>query len=235
MQPLLPITFYFLCSNDRKYLYESSLSRIAYKFVFFDNVRELIRVALGAPPTAIFVDIQTSIRAGINDSETFNNLYVVWPVLRCTVSQSGFATAVSNTPPRRDAIDVIVPELIANYDQWKNEAYHRQHVRIDVECRMKIRKVDSKFWARANCQNISSGGFFAVTYEPPEKGCDVEIQLQDLSDDTIVFTARSVWSRKWDDTTQLPGLGIAIDSGHTNPAFMQALQSPKFVKSFLKD
>jgi len=235
MYPIKPAVFYFLCSADRIPLYEKVTAKIPYSFAYFNNVRELIRVSLGAPPVAIFIDIQTSIKENINNSEIFSNLFVVWPVLRCTVLQSGAVSAVSNNPPRRDSIDVIAAEIIENYDHWKNSAYHRQHVRVDVECRMKIRRIDSKFWARANCQDISSGGFFAITYDPPERGCAVEIQLQDLTPETISFTAKSMWTRKWDDSTQMPGLGVAIETGTIHPAFMQALQSHRFTKLFIKD
>jgi hypothetical protein len=229
------VIFYFFCSKNRQDFYKLAIDRIGYHVVFFTSIKELVRISLGIPPTAVLLDIQTCIKAGLSETDLLHNLLVTWPILRCTVTQNLFVTASSNNPPYRGTLDDAIYEMIKNFDAWKNPAYNRHHVRLDVECRMKIRRADLKCWARANCQNISSGGFFAVTYDPPEKGCDVEIQLHDLADDTITFTAKSMWVRRWDDSTQLPGLGIAIETGAAHPAYIQALQSNRFAKAFYKE
>lgn len=224
--------FYFLCLKDRRVIYGSIIANTPYQFVFFDHPEDLVKQCLGDPPLAILIDIQTSIRIGTTSLNILENLYVMWPILRCSISKSGFALASCSTPAKRENLNSALDAIARGDKSWFNRKYNRKHIRLDIPCRMRIRKLGNKIWCRGNCLNISSGGFFAVTYDPPEKNSVVEIQLLDLTDEPISFRAKAVWSRKWDDTQQLPGSGIAISADDCTDEFRQALSNEKYIGEF---
>ena len=224
--------FYFLCLTGKRADYEHIIKISPYEFVFFDNPMELIRVSLGMPPLAILIDIPTSIKLGPRNLETLENMYVVWPIIRCTINQSGFAIATSQQPPRRENLLHAI-KAIANGDtSWNNKQYSRNHLRLKIPCRMRIRKLGNKIWCRGNCLNISSGGFFAVTYEPPGLNTVVEIQLLDLEEAPILLKAYSVWTRTWDETKELPGSGISIPEKWRTRQFRESLSKIEYIGEY---
>ena len=228
-------TFYFLCMQSKRHAYDHIIKSSPYNFVFFSDPKELVRLSLGAPPTAILIDIPTSIKLGTINLRLLENLYVIWPIIRCTINQSGFAIATSIHPPRRENLISALKSITAGDTSWNNKQYHRRHLRLNIPCRMKIRKLGNKVWCRGNCLNISSGGFFAVTYDPPGVNIIIEMQLLDLTTNPLNLKAHAVWSRQWENTNQLPGSGISIPEEWRTKEFRNALSQKKYVGNFFAD
>ena len=50
-----------------------------------------------------------------------------------------------------------------------------------------------------------------VTYDTIAQDTQLEIEVRDIGDTLAHLRGRVVWSRGWEESTQLPGIGIAFD------------------------
>lgn len=227
--------FYFFCEKERKPYYQQILKVSHHEIIFFNSINQLVKEIISTPPFALLIDIPSSIKVGMEHMAFFNNLPVVWPIVRCNMTTNGFAFATCDSPPRRDPLPSALNAIARGDDSWSSKSFTRKYLRLDMGCRMRIKKEEQNIWRRGNTLNVSAGGFFAVTYDPPEKGSIVEIELQDLSKNTITCKGKTMWSRSWESTNKLPGVGIALLDGAINDEFKEALRQPKVTRQFIHD
>jgi Tfp pilus assembly protein PilZ len=225
--------FYFLCNRTRFKAYEHFFIEADLDVRASDSVEDIIRECIMEPPSAVLIDIQTGIRLGSASLHPLDNMQVLWPILRCNVTKDGFAVAVNVNPPRRDSLSNAINAIARNDRQWMNPAFGRKHLRVNTECRVRLRNKKSTIWYRGNCINISSGGFFVITYNPPAAGEEIEVEIMDLLDIPILSEAVAVWSRSWESSVKLPGAGIKFDPDRTDPALRYALADKKYVSRFV--
>lgn len=228
-------TFYFFCEKDRKSFYQQILKISQHDVIFFNSINQLVKEIISNPPSALLIDIPSSIKVGMEHMAFFNNLPVIWPIVRCNITTNGFAFATCDSPPRRDPLPAALNAIARGDESWSSKSFTRKFLRLDLGCRIKIKKEDQNIWRRGNTLNISAGGFFAVTYDPPEKGSIVEIELQDLSSNPITCKGKTMWSRSWEATSKLPGVGISLLDGAINKDFKEALRQPKVIRNFIQD
>jgi len=229
----LSSTFYFLCNRARFHAYEHFFIETGLEVRAFETVEDIIRECIMEPPAAVLIDIQTGIRLGSPSLLPLDNMQVLWPILRCNVTKDGFAVAVNVNPPRRDSLSNAICAIARNDHQWMNPAFGRRHIRINTECRVRLRDKKSTIWYRGNCINISVGGFFAITYNPPNSGERIEVEILDLLDIPILSEAVAIWSRSWESGVKLPGAGIKFDPDKTDPALRYALAEKKYVSRYV--
>lgn len=226
--------YYFFCDKDRKNYYQQMLKTTIHEIIFFNSINLLVKEIISNPPSALLIDIPSSIRVGLEHMSFFNNLPVIWPIVRCNITTNGFAFATCDSPPRRDPLPAALNAIARGDESWSSKNFTRKYLRLDLGCRIKIKKEDQNIWRRGNTLNISAGGFFAVTYDPPEKGSIVEIELQDLAKTPIICKGKTMWSRSWESTSKLPGVGIALLDSADNIEFKDALRQPRVIRHFIQ-
>lgn len=227
--------FYFFCEKDRKTFYQQLLKTSHHEVIYFNSINVLIKEIISTPPSALLIDIPSGIKVGLEHMTFFNNMPVIWPIVRCNITTNGFAFATCDSPARRDPLQSAMNAIARGDESWTNRSFNRKFLRLDMGCRIRIKKDDQNIWRRGNTLNISAGGFFAVTYDPPEKGSIVEIELKDLDNVPIICQGRTMWSRTWDESNKLPGVGIALLDGAVNTDFIKALRQPKVIRQFIQD
>lgn len=107
------------------------------------------------------------------------------------------------------------------YDSVEDATYsrreglmHRLDERVPLICRLEFKKHDSTDWHFAFSNNISFGGFFAVTSENiPDVGIDIEFKLKFTEKQISEGTAKVMWSRKTPKTGEQMGFGVHFCEG----------------------
>lgn len=226
--------FLFLCSQERKKIYQDALSASNYSFdvVFIETIEELLAQCLKQPPSAILMDIVTKMRIGPEDMKIVDNLGVCWPLMICNVNPDGQVQAISLALSKQDSFISALTAIVEDDPDWKNPVCKRRFVRIELNSRVLIKKENRDCWEKANVLNISMGGLFAVTYADYNMGDNVDMRILDLKEKPIECKGKIVWVRCWDKSVMLPGVGVDFSDHLTPPDIAHVLTSDEIVKRF---
>lgn len=209
---MLDVPYFFcLCQDERRPLYESLLKDTPYEFRFTISVEQLLAESMKSPPLAIIVDIRSQVAIGPESVKTIFELNTTWPVMRCNIRPDGTATVMCLEPHRTEELLSALEGISAGHEDWVPEGKFRNFLRLSLQLRVLIRR-EGHDWARANTLNVSVRGAFLATYDHHEKEERVELELRDLVDKTMRLEGIVKWVRRWEDTSELPGIGVAFES-----------------------
>jgi len=225
--------FVFLCLRKRQPAYETIVKGLPYRITFVDTLEDLLRQCIKKPPVGLFIDILTSLRFGAANIMPIDNMGMLWPVMRCNITSNGSTLVLCMDTPQRDSLPNALAALSNDDPLWHNPKHKRLDIRININFRARIRRLDSDKWEIANGLNVSMGGAFLHTYSLPEIGEEVELELLDLADFPINCKATVRWTRGWGDNTLLPGIGLAFNMDTSEFALAELLTSAKHLRNFL--
>ena len=205
--------FILLCSAKRQKAYDEVLAGCSHSLQVVDTPDQALQACVHEPPAAVIVDMITGMRAGTNNTSllVLYNLELTWPVVRSTAKKNEpvmiISTSPQNTAPFLEALDGI-----ATADStWVKPLTPRRFIRQSVQCRARTRQVGQEAWDHATVLELSTGGCFMVSYTPYAIDSECEVEVWDIAENVQSLKARVVWIRSWNDSPQLPGMGLAFN------------------------
>jgi hypothetical protein len=225
--------FYFLCLDKRQPSYKIIIANVKEKVIFIDTLEELVKRCIELPPKGVFIDILTSLRFGAQNIMPIDNLGMQWPVMRVNITSNGATLVLCMDTPKRDTLPNAIAALAAQDPEWINKEHKREHIRLKLRYRIKLRKVGTETWSLCNGRNVGVDGFFVHTYDNLSVGDNIEAELLDLVNTTITCKAVVHWQRTWDSGIKLPGVGVQIVQDTVNYPLYEILTRPENIKGFL--
>lgn len=221
--------FLCLCSAERQPLLAQACAPSSQHVVFVDRIDDLLIQALQAPPLGLILDIATSIRFGAERMSRFLNLGVNWPVMRCALNNEGEARVMCFEPPQSELLLTALDAIAAGDPAWIHPRFHRQHLRLNIKGRIKMRTLHDDRWRLGCLLGVSCGGCFAVmTSDAPLRGEEVEVEMVDFAPGPQRAYGKVAWTRDWQDSLEMPGVGIEFKTDSIAPAFRDfILKSPQ--------
>ncbi len=219
--------FILVCHPQREASYRAAISTMSHDIELIHSLEEMLRHCVQEPPLGVLLDMIVVTQAGSRGLGPLFELRMSWPVMRCNVLPNGEINALCMKPPRFGSLREMLDNT-AVADAFLCEAGHglhsqRRHLRLELSCRVKYRLGQSECWQEGNTLNIGSGGLFLVSYETVAAGTPVELLLQDLGNTTHALHGHVVWTRRWDDGTNLPGFAVEFPPQSTSADFKKAL------------
>ena len=214
--------FVLICSSRRRRAYQEVLDSSEHPIVVVDTPEEALRQVVRRPPIAVIVDMITGMRAGASNTSllVLYNLELAWPVVRGTTKQNEPVSIVATSPQRTAPFVEALDSMTNDINDWTAPAAPRRYSRQAIQCRARVLPEGDTQWRRGTILELSAGGCFMVSYEPIPEGTSIEIEVRDIGDTFAHLKGHVVWSRSWEDSTQLPGIGIAFDE----PSVPEALK-----------
>ncbi|MBI5186948.1 MAG: PilZ domain-containing protein [Nitrospinae bacterium] len=225
--------FIILCLKERQPKYDRVLAGLLHEIILVESMEPLVRFCIETPPSGVLIDMASGARIGSSEMAILDNLKVTWPIIRCNVSADGSVRVMhkelEKTPLLPQALDFIVQRV------HNKEAKHlgARHIRINVRCRTRFQVPDDGNWRPGNVLNLSMGGAFILTHDPPQIGEPVLLEFLDLFDSPLKCSAKTAWVRRWEESDKLPGVGVAFQAETFEPGLKKALED-FLVKSFFK-
>jgi Tfp pilus assembly protein PilZ len=225
--------FILLCLKERAPKYDPVLSGISHEIIIVDNIELLIRNCIAEPPDGALIDMVSGARIGASNMALLDNLNMDWPIIRCNVSADGSVRVMhkefDQSPMLSQALDSIVKKAsVKETPQSKC-----RHIRIKIRCRVRLLVPKDGKWRMANVLNLSMGGAFIHTYDPPQIGETVLLEFRDLVVNPLKCQAQVAWVRRWEDSDRFPGVGVAFQTNTFEPGLQKALED-FLVNSFFK-
>ena len=171
-----------------------------------------IIVGISEPPLAVLIDAPSAARIGAALVNPLFELHMRWPVMRCTTRPDGGVNVMCSSPDRQGMLAEALPAIIAGDPAWL-PPWRRRCIRVDVQCRARVRLAGEDRWRQGNCLNLSRSGTFIVTYEPHAIGDPVALEVWDIAENAATAKGRVNRLRKWDEGHRLPGIGVEFDAG----------------------
>ena len=205
--------FVLICSTRRRRAYQEVLDESGHPIVVVDTPEEALRQVVRRPPIAVIVDMITGMRAGASNTSllVLYNLELAWPVVRGTTKQNEPVSIVATSPQRTAPFVEALDSMIEGISEWTAPAAPRRYIRQAIQCRARVLPEGQKDWHRGTILELSAGGCYMVTYDMIAQDTQLEIEVRDIGDTYAHLNGRVVWSRGWEESTQLPGIGIAFD------------------------
>jgi hypothetical protein len=212
--------FIFLCLKERQSMYKPSVSSLLHEVFFVDGLDPLVRYCIEEPPSGVLVDVVSGMRIGTDKMIPVYNLNPYWPVIRCNISSQGSARIIGNQDePLSQALDAI-----AHGDPpGHNPNFQRRAIRIAVPLRVRILPGNKDNWRPGNISSLCASGCLVITYNLPQPGEAVHLEILDMSDNPQKCEAKTVWTRRWEDSAQLPCAGFSFGPDTVSPCFKRAL------------
>lgn len=220
--------FLILCQAARQPAYRALLAERPYEVRFVDSPELLLAHCVAHPPLGLLVDMLTSARMGPELLVATLNLGVTWPVMRVTLIDEQEARVLCFDPPCAGELLESLDEIAAGDPAWKHGTHHRRFVRLMLNSRVRFRSTTSEVWQRANSLNVSTGGVFLLTLEPPPVGERIELEILDLTAQPERMFGTVVHVNTWADAPDdLPGVGVRLELEGVSEELRQALVRPE--------
>lgn len=235
-QPQQSPYFLCLCSAEHQALVQAQCADTAHRLVFVETVDEVLRRGLQYPPLALILEISTSIRIGAERMSRFLNLGVNWPVMRCALQADGAARVMCFEPPHGEPLRTALDAIAAGDASWEHPRFKRRHLRLALPGRVRLRVLDEERWRLGNLQGISCGGcFVAMTADTPPVHAALEIELVDFEPANLLVRGTVTWQRTWEESLELPGVGIEFDPATVHDNFREHITSWPRLSELLTD
>lgn len=226
--------FVVFCLKNHQPKYRSEVSHLPHEVVFADTLETLVREITDVPPSAVLMDQAAESQAGKDLLAPFYRLAMRWPVLKSAVAKNDSiqVTALDGikAAPVAQAFDGITKADPA----WVNPSLIRCYLRQEVPCRARIMGKKDGDWVLGNIRNLSMGGSFVATINPPEPGKIVLLEIWDLGERPLRCKTKASWVRLWEDSVQLPGVGLSFGHGLMGLKFKETLLD-FLTRSFLRN
>ena len=211
--------FIFLCLKERQGMYKPGISSLSHEFFFVDGLDLLARTCIEEPPAAILIDVVSGMRIGTDKMIPIYNLNSHWPVIRCNISNQGSARIIGNQDePFSQALNAIARGGPSGGDP----NFQRRAIRMAAPLRVRIIQENKDNWRPGNISSLCAGGCSVIAYDLPQPGEAVHLEILDMSAEPQKREAKTVWTRRWEDSAQLPCAGFSFPavSGKIMPDFV---------------
>lgn len=215
--------FILLCAKERQSKYESILKDLPHEVVLMDAYEPLVRRCIESPPTAVLVDMVTGTRLGSIKIASLDALNAYWPVVRCNTAASGSVNVMHRDSQKSDPLPETLDAIHRGDPSWEVSNSRGRYIRVAAQGRVRMKIKGDASWLPGNLVNLSMGGAFVLTYEPPASGVGIFLEFIDLQETPLRCEAQIVWTRQWKDGPQLPGIGVELDPAALAPQLRQVL------------
>ena len=205
--------FILLCSAKRQKAYSEAVSAAEYPVEVVPSPEEALRACVRNPPLAVIVDMVTGMRAGNANTSllALYNLELNWPVLRGTAKKNEPVMVLSTSPQISAPFCEGLLAIACEDPNWGQRESPRRFIRQEIQCRARVRLSNDADWQVGTVMEMSTGGCFVLSYEPLPVNSSVQLEIRDLTESPITLEARIVWTRNWNDSVKLPGMGLQFD------------------------
>lgn len=224
--------FLVLCSAARRAAYDRYLAACGgYQASYVDSVEKVLMTALEQPPLALLADVPTITRLGSDVINPLFHLGVAWPAFRVMLRPDGSADLMCHAPLRLGALDDALRDIAAGDPRWRHPRHSRRHLRMEIECRVRMRKPGQPAWHPGNTLNVGSGGAFIISYDDFRLGEQIEMDILDLLDKPLRLAAVVASVRAWEQSRRLPGIGVSFLPPGPGLPLRRAIGRPEYISS----
>lgn len=204
--------FLCLCCAEHQALLAGQCAGSGHRIEFVETVEDVLKRGLEHPPLGLILEISTAIRLGAERMSKFLNLGVNWPVMRCALAADQSARVMCFEPPHGEPLLTALDGIASGDPSWQHPRFKRRHLRLNVPGRVRVRPLGEERWRLGNLQGISCGGcFVAMTADAPQLHSIIELELVDFEPRNTAVRGNVVWTRSWDESLELPGIGVEFD------------------------
>ncbi len=217
--------FIILCKGDGRSPYTSILKDSDYPHRFVETLEEMMVHCLKQPPLAVLIDIPTQLFLGTERVVFAFNLKMKWPVMRSKALPSGRVQVFCLDPYISASLPDALRGVATADPDWMTKGFNRRYPRLQRTYRVRIGNQEGQ-WFKAHTLDISTKGAFIVTYEQFEQEQPISVELHDLTSDPLLLEATVKWTRDWNRSQELSGIGVELK---------ECLDPHKFVEAILQD
>lgn len=219
-QDRYPPYFLCLCSAEHQPQLRSQCAGAPHVVEFVETIDELLKKGLQHPPLGLVLEISTAVRLGAERMSRFLNLGVNWPIMRCAMGPEGAARVMCFEPPHGEPLVTALDAIAAGEPSWQHPRFKRRHLRLNLPGRVRVRQLGEERWRYGNLQGVSCGGcFVAMTSDAPPICSVVDVELVDFDPKSLQVRGSVVWGRTWEESIELPGIGIEFDQATVHDNF----------------
>jgi len=219
--------FLLICPEARREAYRTVFASTVHDVEIIATAEEMLTCCVDEPPLALLLDMAVATRSGSRELAAVFQLRMGWPVIRCNLLPGGPLNGLCTDPVQNGALLDMLAAIATDDEAWRprpgSPRWHRRHLRVEMQCRVRWRPRGESDWRRGNTLDIGAGGVFLVTYEETVADTPIELCLSDLSDEPLEIPGRVVGVRRWEEGRTLPGLSVAFDPKSIPVAFKRAL------------
>ena len=219
--------FALLCPPELRERYAEVFRAAELDVAIYATIEQVLAACVESPPAAMLIDMCAMTRLGVMVTAPLLELKMDWPIMRCAVLPDGTANIMCLEPPRFGSMQEALGEIAAGEACWRRPQRRRVHLRLDLNCRVRLRVSGEEHWRLGNTTDLSGGGAFVITYEPPEPDAAVHLEILDLAETPLALSARVVWRRAWEPGLDLPGVALEFVAESVSPEFKRALARPE--------
>jgi hypothetical protein len=231
-----PPYFLCLCSIEHRAALAAKCAEAGQDVEFVDQVEDLLLRGLERPPLGLILEIATVVRVGAERMSKFLNLDVSWPVMRCALAPDGEARIMCFEPAHGEPLVDAMRGIASGDPAWKHPRFHRLYLRLEIPGRVRLCLRDEARWRLGNLLDISCGGcFIAMTSDAPPLGSELSLELVDFTPEPQLVRGTVIRVRPWEESLELPGIGVEFDPLTIGPAFRRYLTESTQFKALLAD
>lgn len=212
--------FVFLCLRERQSRYQPGIGSLSHKFFFVDGVDPLAQACIEEPPAGVLIDVVSGMRIGTDKMIPVYNLNSHWPVIHCNISSQGSVRIIgSQDEPLSQTLDAIA----RGNPPGHNPNFKRRAIRMAVPLRVRILPENKDKWRPGNISSLCSSGCLVITHDLPQPGEAVHLEILDMSDEPQKCEAKTVWTRRWEDSAHPPCAGFSFNPDTASPCFKRSM------------
>ncbi|MBN2024756.1 MAG: PilZ domain-containing protein [Pirellulales bacterium] len=224
-----PLRRYFLlvCPEARREGYRAALADAPCEVAILTTIDEMLTCCVKEPPLALMLDMTMVTRAGSRALAPIFELRMGWPIMRCSLLPGGQLNGLCMDPQEHGPLLEMLRAIASDDEKWQirpgTARWRRRHLRVEMQCRVRWRPVNSPDWQPGNTLDVGAGGLFITTYEDVAVDTPIEVMLLDLTTEPLTMAGAVVGRRRWEDGRDLPGMSVAFDAPTVPPEFKEAL------------
>lgn len=226
--------FVVFCVKKYQPKYRSEVGHLPHDVIFMETLETLVREITDVPPSALLMDQATESLVGKDLASPLYRLAMKWPVLKSVVGKEDSIQVTALDGIKIAPITEAFDDIAKADPAWVNPALKRCYLRQEIPCRARIMGKKDGDWILGNIRNLSMGGSFVGTFNPPEPGKIVLLEIWDLGERPLRCKAKASWVRRWEDSVQLPGVGLSFGHGQMGLKFKETLLD-FLTRSFLRN
>ena len=219
-------TFLLLASPERQPLFDEVLRDVACHRI--STVLEAVKQCVSDPPSAVLMDLASTLHAGVSETAPLYDLGIDLPILRCTGGGEVPWVAMCQAPFKRVPLEQALTEIASGDATWKHPVNMRRFLRVNQNARVWFRRKSVGEWRRGNCQSMSVSGLFLLTLDPEPVGTEVELRILDTTPEEVTVEGLVVWNHMWEDGSHIPGSGVNFDRSSVPESFRDYLANSFF-------
>jgi len=219
--------FVLFCESGRQQRYLEVIDATSHAVALAGSVIDVTRECLTNPPDALIIDLVSGIHARETQLGTILAFDMAWPIVRAKALRGEEITIISTDPVQSGSFEKALDAIARGDPVWRRLGLVRRHVRLPIRCRARCREATSEQWVLGTTLDLHAQGCFVLTFDPFPPDTTLELELRDLHANELLIEARVAWTRRWEDSVSLPGMGLSFVPATVPASLLAYLSDPQ--------